>query len=283
MENFPEHRVLAIEGQRLACLVAGEPSAPPVLMVHGWAHYPDVWTSTMAALRADHYCVAVGLLGLGESDKPPDGDYSIAAHGRQTLAIADALGIDRFILMGQSRGGQIALAIAAQLAPARVIKLVDVSGVTTGRLSAYMRWIMAPGIWLGAKLPSWYPFLRWCFAHEALATRFYGPYMDDARNFAPDFAKREILRGLQLAARQTNQRCMQSMRATNLLPHLRHIQAPTLIIFGRQDGVVPPAEGRLAADHIPNARLVLLHHCGHYPMYEQPAAYLRNVQEFLAA
>ena len=63
MDDFPEHRGIKIKGQRLACLVAGEPSAPPILMVHGWAHYPDVWTSTMAALRADYYCVAVGLLG----------------------------------------------------------------------------------------------------------------------------------------------------------------------------------------------------------------------------
>ncbi len=60
MDDFPEHRGIKIKGQRLACLVAGEPSAPPILMVHGWAHYPDVWTSTMAALRADYYCVAVG-------------------------------------------------------------------------------------------------------------------------------------------------------------------------------------------------------------------------------
>jgi pimeloyl-ACP methyl ester carboxylesterase len=280
--SFPERRVITLQGHRLVCLVAGDPNNPPILMVHGWAHYPDVWTGTMEAFQNAYYCVAVGVLGLGESDKPPHGDYRITAHGQHVLAIADALGIGRFILFGQSRGGQIALATAAQLAPTRVTKLVDISGVVTGQLTPYMNWIMAPGIWLGAKFAFWYPFLRWCFAHKALATRFYGPYMYDAQNYAPDFAKREILRGLQSSARRTNYLCMRSMRTTNLLPYLKHIQAPTLVIFGKQDGVVPVEQGRLAARHIPQAQLVLIDQCGHYPMYEQWEQYVESLKAFLS-
>lgn len=105
----------------------------------------------------------------------------------------------------------------------------------------------------------------------------------DAKNYVPDFAKREILRGLQQSARRTTYLCMRSMRATNLLPHLEHVLAPTLVIFGKQDGVVPVAQGRLAAQHIPQAQLVLIDQCGHYPMYEQWAQYLESLQAFLAA
>ena len=76
---------------------------------------------------------------------------------------------------------------------------------------------------------------------------------------------------------------MQSMRATNLLPYLKHVQAPTLVLFGQQDGVVPVTQGRLAAQHIPQAQLALIDQCGHYPMYEQPERYLAHLNAFLAA
>jgi 2-hydroxy-6-oxonona-2,4-dienedioate hydrolase len=73
------------------------------------------------------------------------------------------------------------------------------------------------------------------------------------------------------------------MCATNILTCLPNIQAPTLVVFGRQDGVVPVKQGYLAAEHIPNAQLVVLDQCGHYPMYEQPEAFLNSLRQFLAA
>ncbi len=102
-----EARTLIMNGNHYACLVAGNPEKPAILMIHGWAHHPSIWTSTLEHYQADYFCVAVGVLGLGDSDKPSDGDYRIESHARDTLAIADALHIDRFILMGHSRGGKL--------------------------------------------------------------------------------------------------------------------------------------------------------------------------------
>lgn len=279
----PETRRLIVRGHTLVSLVAGHPQQPAIVMVHGWCHHPDVWLTTMAAFHTTHYCVAAGILGLGESDKPRDGNYGIFAQGEDMLAMADALGIDRFILMGQSRGGQIALALSGRIAPERVIKLVDVSGVVTGQLSWYMRTWMTLPIWLGAQHPAWYKLFRRLMAHPRLATCYYRPYMDDPRRFNADFSRREILRALQPEARYSNYACMQTMRATNVLPCLPDISAPTLILFGKQDGVVPVAQGYLASRHIPNADLVVLDRCGHYPMYEQPASYISNLRAFLTA
>src|ERR1044071_5113988 len=99
-----------------------------------------------------------------------------------------------------------------------------------------MHTCMTLPIWLGAYHPAWYTLFRHLMAAPGLATLFYRPYMDDPGRFAADFAQREILRALQPAAHYTNYACMQTMRATNVLPYLPQIRAPVLILFGKQDG-----------------------------------------------
>ena len=74
-----------------------------------------------------------------------------------------------------------------------------------------------------------------------------------------------------------------AIRHTNLTPFLASITAPTLAVFGRQDGTVPPADGQLVAQHVPSGQLALLDRCGHFPMYEQTADYLTLVKDFLSA
>lgn len=276
-------RALTVTGHRLVCLTAGDPAHPAVLMVHGWAHHPGIWRSTMAALSDRHYCVAVGVLGFGESDKPVDGDYRIAAHGRDTLQIADALGIDDFILLGQSRGGQIALCIAAQLAPTRVRRLVDISGVASGRIGGYLRYVFGTGIRLAHAFPPISRLFRALWALDPVARALYAPYFFDGRRQPEGMARDDGAAAFKPGSHDANWRTMQTMCATDLLPDLHRVRAPTLVLFGKQDRIVPPSEGIAAAERIPNARLVLLDRCGHYPMVDQPTAYLKNVQAFIEA
>ena len=54
---------LTIDGHRLAYLTAGDPSAPPLLLIHGWLLHAGLWRQTIDAFRDTHYCVAVDLLG----------------------------------------------------------------------------------------------------------------------------------------------------------------------------------------------------------------------------
>lgn len=276
-----QKRTVTVNNHDLVCLVAGDPQRTPVLMIHGWAHHPGVWRTTMEALSSRYYCVAVGVLGFAESDRPTDGDYRIAAHGRDTLRIADALDIDRFILLGQSRGGQIALGIAARLAPQRVIKLVDVSGVASGRVGWYLRYVFGAGIRIGYVLPAFYVLLRLVWSVDLFARALYGPYFFDWRRQPAGLARRDGSSAFKNGAHHANWRAMQSMRSTNLLSELHRVQAPTLVIFGKQDHIVPPSEAQAAAEHIPDAKLVLLDRCGHYPMVDRPDAYLNSLRAFL--
>lgn len=73
---------------------------------------------------------------------------------------------------------------------------------------------------------------------------------------------------------------METMLATNLVADLHRITAPTLIIFGENDGCVPPSEGAIAHKYIAGSEFVLIPRCGHYPMVERPEAYFAAVGGF---
>jgi pimeloyl-ACP methyl ester carboxylesterase len=72
-----------------------------------------------------------------------------------------------------------------------------------------------------------------------------------------------------------------AIRALDLTPHLPHITAPTLAIFGEFDGTVPVSDGHLVDQHVPDGKLVLIDTCGHFPMYEKTDQYLAALRDFL--
>ncbi|NDJ63153.1 MAG: alpha/beta fold hydrolase [Chloroflexi bacterium] len=278
MQYLPQIRPITVEGLRFVCAMGGSPSNPPLLLLPGWMSTPGVWDSTIGALRATHYCVAIGLLGSGESDKPPRGDYRIATQGRHVLAIADVLGIDTFSLMGHSRGGQIALSIAARQAPERVERLILVTPVVNGRLAPYAERFMFPFVALGRRLPWLYSIARWLVPRfPAYSHLMYGPQVYDSRTLPLRQMRSEQLSALQRASMRPNYLTMRTMRATDLTLDLHRVKAATTVIAGTHDGVVPPEQSRLAAARIPGAQLVTLERCGHYPMWEQPETYLEAV------
>ncbi len=282
-DQYAAHRqFVTIDGRRLGYVTAGDPAAPPVVLVHGWLSHARTFRQTLEALRDGHYCVAVDLLGHGFSDKPHDGDYSLHAQATRVLRLADALGLDRFAVIGHSMGGMIGLYLAGKLAPERITRLVDVSGVVNGRLSSYVRYVLTPIYAMGAAVPA-----IWSFSRVAMNWRWYAYTYDRAlyanprRSFEPVTAEDR-----QMALMPGNEipayRDLQAIRSADVTEWLPQVQARTLVIFGRYDKTVPLVNARLAAERVPGARLALLEDCGHVPMTEQPEAYLQAVRAFLA-
>ena len=150
-----------LNGDNLVYSVFGSPNAPLLILIHGWFSHRGVWNETIATFKDYYYCVAIDLLGFGDSEKPIDGDYGINAQGERVLALAEKLGFDSFSLIGHSMGGQIAFCIASILAPEKVEKLVSVSGVVTGKLSPIVERIIYPMMAFSAKFPRTFPLWRW--------------------------------------------------------------------------------------------------------------------------
>ena len=251
-------------------------------MLHGWTSYRGVWDSTLRALQSRWSCVAPDLLGFGDSDKPAGGDYSIAAQGRRVLRLADALGYEHFTLIGHSMGGQIALHIAACLAPDRVTQLVDVAGVVTGVLTPSAR-SLYPAVTLGKLLPWGYHVTRALSHYRWFSSIQYRPWFYRMDSLPFDCWAEDRRRANQPGAAIPTYEAMLALRSLNLTPHLAAIVAPTLVVFGIHDRTVPLEQGQRFAQQVPDSRLILIEDCGHFPMYEQPARYLEALQGFLNA
>lgn len=91
----------------------GSGSALPVLFVHGNGGNLTQWKAQLDHLRATRRAVAFDLRGMGQSDVAPNGDYSVGAMAEDVQAVADALHLERFVIVGHSYGGAVVAKYAA--------------------------------------------------------------------------------------------------------------------------------------------------------------------------
>ena len=110
----------------------GGRDGPPVVLVHSLAGNSTHWDRQLEHLRPKHRAVALDLRGHGRSDPPKTGDYSIAAMAGDIEAVVNALSLDRFVLVGHSMGGGVALTYAGAH-PDRVAGLLLVDPIGDGK------------------------------------------------------------------------------------------------------------------------------------------------------
>jgi pimeloyl-ACP methyl ester carboxylesterase len=123
----PLRRLTLSTGVDLDVQIAGDPAAPPVILLHGFPESHRTWRGIVPDLARDHYVVAPDQRGYARSSKPEGvGAYTADAIVADLLALADALGIGRFTLVGHDWGGAVAW-MAALTRPDRVARLVIVN------------------------------------------------------------------------------------------------------------------------------------------------------------
>ena len=145
--GFTQQRVPAADGVALNVAVGG--SGSPVVLLHGFPQTHLMWRHVAADLAADHTVICPDLRGYGASDKPADVDgqtYAKRAMAADVVAVARALGHDRFALAGHDRGALVAIragldhpGAVTHLASLDVLPNLDTWGVLQG-LSATVAW-----------------------------------------------------------------------------------------------------------------------------------------------
>ncbi len=271
-----------IAGDSIAYTSTGSPSNSPLLFLHGIMSHRGVWSRTIETLQQNFYCLAIDHLGFGDSDKPNSGDYSIARQAERALRVADSFGFENFTVVGHSMGGQIATYLAASLAPQRVHKLVSVDGVVTGKLSARARYLNGLLVVTGEKIPAIYNLFRKLFdASKPFACWGFRVWFYKPEALPFDSWKLDRHKAMDPKTAIPALRAWNSLSATDLTPCLREITAPTLVIFGRQDGTVPVAQAQMFKERLPTAQIALIDQCGHFPMYEAFDQYIKPLQQFL--
>lgn len=141
---LPQHTWIGSQGNRLCGDSWGDPSAPPVLLLHGGGQTRHAWRRTGQKLaRAGWHAVALDARGHGDSDWVMDGDYSEEAMGRDVAAVVEAIGGQPPVLIGASMGGMTGMVAVGQgLVNAAALVLADVVHTTAPagfeRIRAFM-------------------------------------------------------------------------------------------------------------------------------------------------
>jgi DNA-binding SARP family transcriptional activator/pimeloyl-ACP methyl ester carboxylesterase len=262
---------------RIAYACVGE--GPPVVWAAHWLSHlsfnweSPVWRHWTEEFAKDHAFVHYDERGNGLSDWN-NPEFSVDAFVRDLEAVVDALGLDRFALMGSSKGGPTSIAYAARH-PERVSHLVLYGTFARG-------WSERAN---GAEIErgeAMITLMRQGWAQDNPAVRQILTSL-----FLPDATLEEMgwfndLQRLSSSA-ENAARLLRSLGEFNVLDLLPGITAPTLVLHCRDDAAVPFEQGRLIASRVPGARFLALDSRNHVLLPRDPAwaAFVSEVRRFL--
>lgn len=238
----------------------------PVLLIMGLGYTSAMWHRTRPALAQRYRTIAFDNRGVGLSDVPP-GPYSIATMASDAAAVLDAAGVARAHVVGVSMGGMIAQEFALQY-PARTRSLILGCTAPGGSLAVRAErkvadLLMARGMTLEQ-------------AREAIL-----PYIYDAATPREKIEEDISLHQRWLPSAEGYMAQLQAILAWESYSRIAQITAPTLVIHGKSDALVPPGNGELIAKRIPGAKLVLLEHASHLFLTDRAEEANKEILEFL--
>ena len=268
----PPSEFIEVAGVRLHVRDTGPKDAPALLLLHGFGSSLQTWDAWAQVLQADHRVVRFDLPGAALTGADPTGNYSDERGVQIIAALMDRLGLQRATVVGHSMGGRLAWRFAAEQ-PQRVDKLVLVA--PDGYAS--------PGFEYG-KAPEVTPLVRLMqyVLPRAVVAMSLRPAYADPRNMSEADLDRydDLMRApgvrTALIAR------MQQLVLQDPAPFLRRIAAPTLLLWGSKDAMIPVANAQDYLRDLPHARLVTLPGAGHLLQEESAAVSVAAVQAFLA-
>ncbi len=275
----PQDRYIEIDGINTRFWVEGDGN-PPVILLHGLGGFIESWLPSFYTLAEQRKVYALDLPGHGRTDKPVNHSYQLTDFARFVKDFLLAIGHERVCLAGHSLGG----AIAAQftiLFPSAVEKLVLVSSAGLGPdLALWLRLGTIPV--LGEILACPIRPLMESSAHMLMhdPTLLTEEWIElGYRIVAPPETRRAYLKILRTNVDWLGQRSCQYRPIVQGLPS---ITIPVLVIWGRQDKLVPVKHAQVAAQTLPNVQVRIFENCGHIPMLEQPQIFGAEVYGFLS-
>jgi pimeloyl-ACP methyl ester carboxylesterase len=261
----PPDKTIAVFGQTIHYWDAG--SGPVVVLVHGLGSRKEDWLPVVAPLAQKYRVLVPDQIGFGHSDKPLM-DYRIQTYVDFLDGFLRDLKVEKASLVGESLGGWISALYAAEIAggahvvPVEKLVLVDAAGLnqekpvppvlnpsTLAAMRGLMEAVFYDTSWLSDDA------LRKIFA--------------DKLSVNDGYTVHSILGNPAIASERLDNR-------------LGEIRVPTLVVWGKQDNLLPIASGERYAAGIPGARMISFDKCGHVPPIEKAEEFVSAVTAFLS-
>jgi pimeloyl-ACP methyl ester carboxylesterase len=255
---------------------------PVIVFIHGWAGSARYWQSTAEALQSQFDCLLYDLRGFGRSrlPNPISADveaigYELETYAEDLAALLDALGVGKVYLNAHSTGSSIAV-FFLNLYPERVERaILTCSGIFEYDEKAFNAFYRFGG-YVVAFRPAWLAKIP--FVNRIFMARFLHRSLPDriSRTFLEDFLMADY------AAAMGTIYTAVSKRAVEVLPQeFARLTVPTLLVSGQYDQIIPAEMGRQAAALNEKVEHVVIANTSHFPMLEDPEAYLNQVLKFL--
>jgi pimeloyl-ACP methyl ester carboxylesterase len=242
-----------------------------VVYVHGFLSSSTTWKKVLRSASAGRRAIAVDLPGSGFSDRPWPYDYTAPAQALALWRYLDALQLGRVVLVGNSLGGAVCL-IAAAAQPQRVAALVLVDAASPWlEIPWQFRLMRTPLVGeVEMELLS-RPVMRWFLRYRVYSR----PERVNDETVA-DWWSPVPVPGTRRAALTAIRSSPEGFRDI-----AKRITAPTLVIWGKDDVMLRPAEGLQLSEEIAGSRFLALPGTGHVPQEETPEAFAKAVAGFL--
>jgi pimeloyl-ACP methyl ester carboxylesterase len=263
---------IEVEGLRFHYRDTGDKGAPAIVMLHGFGSSLHTWDEWSTALEQDHRVIRLDLPGFGLTGESPDHDYSDAADVERLSHFLSALGVTKCLMVGHSMGGRIAWNFASTY-PDHVVRLV----------------LMAPdgfpvrGQKLGEK--------PYDFGRLANVIQYVLPKFLVKKSLEPAFYNASgISDGLLnryndlLRAPTVRSAILDRMRQTvnsDPVERLQRITAPTLLLWGKNDLMIPSSNSQDYQKALRHSQTVILPKASHLLQEENPQLGLAHVLEFV--
>ncbi len=253
----------------------GPRGARTLILVHGFAASVHAWRPWVERLKTDYRLIAIDLPGHGLTETPPGYQATLEGNAALVDALATHLGVERFVLAGNSMGGAVSLSYA-MAHPDKLdgLVLVDAAGwpgdgergppafvgLINNGFGRFLIKLINPRLFATGGLKS-------AYVDEALVT---DSLVDRYVDFAMGEGHRDVL---------LTQRSQASPPWT--IDSFRKIAVPTLLMVGAKDAIIPPADAQAIANAIPKAYLVIYPEGGHLPMEQLPDETVRTLRTFI--
>ena len=252
-------------------------SGPPLLLIHGLSGSWQNWLEQIPHFARTHRVLVPDLPGFGSSPMPP-WEISISNYGRLLDGLSRELGISHATLVGNSMGGFIAAeASIAQPDWVDRVMLVSAAGITHARMrkepaemAARMAAATAPLAFRFQDSSLRRPRLR----YAAFSGVFHAPH-----RMRPELLW-EQYHGALGAPGMVD--AVRGLVGYDFTDRLEKVEDPTLVVWGRNDRIVPPKDAEAYGRHLSDSRVAIFDRTGHCPQLERPVRFNRLLEQFIA-